>query len=337
MRHRLLRRRSGHASGVDSHDARAFPRAVLSTRILRLGLAATAITLVSLAAWSSRDLETGERGLLRTGETGVVVIDLSLSIEGEDYSVVRRALRQLIAENANIGLVVFSDTAYELLPPGTPASQLRPLLRLLVPPRLGPPVNPWTQTFRAGTQISTAIELAQDMLERDHVVDGSVLLVSDLETAPDDVPDSRVRSRACGRTESDSRSFRSGRRPTRASSSVTPSSRACFRGSDFFREGGRRTRERDDGHLPGHAPDPERALLRRARRARALRRAARADPRHPTAGMSSTETRRRIALGAAALLCLGLAVVLVLVAVDVARWDEAFRSDDVSYRTNPTT
>ena len=188
MRHRLLGRRSGRASGVDSHDARAFPRAVLSTRILRLGFAATAITLVSLAAWSSRDLETGERGLLRTGETGVVVIDLSLSIEGEDYSVVRRALRQLIAENANIGLVVFSDTAYELLPPGTPASQLRPLLRLLVPPRLGPPVNPWTQTFRAGTQISTAIDLARDMLERDHVVDGSVLLVSDLETAPDDVP-----------------------------------------------------------------------------------------------------------------------------------------------------
>ena len=30
MRPRLLRRRSGHASGVDSHDARAFPRAVLS-------------------------------------------------------------------------------------------------------------------------------------------------------------------------------------------------------------------------------------------------------------------------------------------------------------------
>jgi hypothetical protein len=155
---------------------------------VRLGLAATAVTLVILAAWSSRDLETGERGLLRTGETGVVVIDLSLSIEGEDYSVVRRALRQLIAENATIGLVVFSDTAYELLPPGTPASQLRPLLRLLVPPRLGPPVNPWTQTFRAGTQISTAIELAKDMLERDQVVDGSVLLVSDLETAPDDVP-----------------------------------------------------------------------------------------------------------------------------------------------------
>src|SRR6187431_664871 len=94
MRLRLLRRHSRRGSGVDSHDASAFPRALMWTRILRLGLAATAITLVSFAAWSSRDLETGERGLLRTGETGVVVIDLSLSIEGEDYSVVRRALRQ---------------------------------------------------------------------------------------------------------------------------------------------------------------------------------------------------------------------------------------------------
>ncbi len=51
--------------------------------------------------------------------------------------------------------------------------------------------------------------------------------------------------------------------------------------------------------------------------------------------MSSTETRRRIALGAAALLSLGLAVVLVLVAVDVARWNHVFQSDDVSYRTTP--
>jgi hypothetical protein len=118
----------------------------------------------------------------------VVVVDLSLSVEGEDYKVLRRAFRQLIAENSSIGLVVFSDVAYELLPPGTPASQLRPLLRLLVPPRLGPPVNPWTQSFRAGTQISTALQLAKEMLERDHVASGSVLLVSDLQTAPDDIP-----------------------------------------------------------------------------------------------------------------------------------------------------
>ena len=183
-----LRRRSRNISGVDSHDAKSFRGVARWTRMSRLVLATTAVALVVLAAWSSRDLETGERGLVRPGTTGVVVVDLSLSIEGEDYAVLRRAFRQLIEENSSIGLVVFSDVAYELLPPGTPASQLRPLLRLLVPPRLGPPVNPWTQIFRAGTQISTALELEKQMLERDHVVSGSVLLVSDLQTAPDDVP-----------------------------------------------------------------------------------------------------------------------------------------------------
>ena len=57
-----------------------------------------------------------------------------------------------------------------------------------MPPELGPPVNPWTQTFRAGTRISTALDLARGMLKRDGVTSGSILLVSDLETAPDDVP-----------------------------------------------------------------------------------------------------------------------------------------------------
>jgi hypothetical protein len=62
------------------------------------------------------------------------------------------------------------------------------MLRLLVAPRLGPVQNPWTQTFRAGTRISVALDLAKSVLERDEVAAGSILLVSDLETAPDDVP-----------------------------------------------------------------------------------------------------------------------------------------------------
>jgi hypothetical protein len=119
----------------------------------------------------------------------VVVLDLSLSIADEDYRAVRGALRALIREDAPVGLVVFSDIPYELLPPGTPASEMRPMLRLLVPSALGrTPVNPWTQTFRGGTRISAALELARSMLVRDKVPRGSILLVSDLETAPDDVP-----------------------------------------------------------------------------------------------------------------------------------------------------
>jgi von Willebrand factor type A domain len=182
---RLFSRRR---TAIDTSDAGAFRRPARRARVLRLTFAGAALALVVAAAATARGLETREEGLLPSGTTGVVVIDLSLSIADEDYHALRRALRRLIAEDASIGLVVFSDIAYELLPPGTPASELQPMLRLLIPPRLGTPVNPWTQTFRAGTRISTALELARGMLERDNVKAGSILLVSDLETAPDDVP-----------------------------------------------------------------------------------------------------------------------------------------------------
>jgi len=182
---RLLERRR---RGIDNHDARAFSGPALRTVALRLVLAGAAAALLLAAAASARGLATHERGVLPADTTGMVVIDLSLSIDDAGYNEVRRVLNGLIEDDARIGLVVFSDVSYELLPPGTPASHLRPMLRLLVPPRLGNPVNPWTGTFRAGTKISSALELARSILERDEVEDASILLVSDLETAPDDVP-----------------------------------------------------------------------------------------------------------------------------------------------------
>ena len=182
---RFWRRRS---RGVDSHDVGAFPGPARRTSFLRILFAGIAVALLLAAAASARNLETRERGLLPSGTTGMVVIDLSLSIADEDYNEVRRVLRGLVEEDSRIGLVVFSDVPYELLPPGTPASELRPMLRLLVPPRLGSPVNPWTGTFRAGTRVSTALELAREIIERDRVSNPSILLVSDLETAPEDVP-----------------------------------------------------------------------------------------------------------------------------------------------------
>jgi len=185
---RLQRLASRRATVVDSHDVGVFSVAAWRTRLSRFVFAAGAVGLLAAAAASASHLDTRERGLLPRETTGVVVVDLSLSIADEDYNIVRRALRRLIAEDASIGLVVFSDVAYELLPPGTPASALRPMLRVLVSPRLGPPVSPWSQTFRAGTRISSALDLAREMLERDGVENGSILLVSDLETAPEDVP-----------------------------------------------------------------------------------------------------------------------------------------------------
>ena len=49
----------------------------------------------------------------------------------------------------------------------------------------------------------------------------------------------------------------------------------------------------------------------------------------------SRDLARRIAAPVGALLCLTLAVVFVLLALDVARWGEAIRAGDVSYRAAP--
>lgn len=173
---------------IDSIDAAELRPAVVRTRFIRRVLAVASVGLLAAAAASARGLDVGDRGLLPSGSSGVVVLDLSLSIADDDYRLVRAALSRLIRADAPVGLLVFSDTPYELLPPGTPASELRPVLRLLVPPAGGRPVNPWVQTFRAGTRISSALQLARDMLARDRVENGSILLVSDLQTAPEDVP-----------------------------------------------------------------------------------------------------------------------------------------------------
>jgi hypothetical protein len=187
-RSRLLSRVTRGAAAVDSHDVGALRRVVRRTGVVRAVLAVGALALVLAAAVAARDPKTSENALVPPDRIGVVVLDLSLSITSDHYVTIRRTLRRLVADDSSVGLVVFSDVAYELLPPGTPAAEMTPILRLLVAPRLGPTQNPWTQTFRAGTRISAALQLARSMLERDKVDAGSILLVSDLETAPDDVP-----------------------------------------------------------------------------------------------------------------------------------------------------
>lgn len=187
-RERLAARLSLRPAAVDTHDVGAFRGVIGRTGIVRLVLAGAALALVLAAAATARNPATSEGALIPQDRVGVVVLDLSLSITDQDYGKIRSTLRRIIAEDASIGLVVFSDAPYELLPPGTPAAELQPLLRLLETPRLGPIQNPWTQTFRAGTRISVALELARSALERDAVESGAILLVSDLETAPEDVP-----------------------------------------------------------------------------------------------------------------------------------------------------
>jgi len=171
---------------VPTIDGATFRRAQVRTGAFRVVLVVLAVALVALAWDSARKLETHTTELSPRGASVVVVVDLSLSIVGQDYLQIRDVLERLIQAGNPTGLVVFSDTAYELLPPRTPVKEIVPLLRYFTMRNGSVPRNPWEQSFQAGTRISTALEVAYRMLRRDHVRPGSILLVSDLATAPDD-------------------------------------------------------------------------------------------------------------------------------------------------------
>ena len=185
---------------VGTHDVRSFRSASTRTLTLRLLLAGSAVALLVAAVLTARDLDPRDRGLLAAGSTGVVVLDLSLSIVDDHSGVIRRTLQSIVDGDTPVGLVIFSDVPYELFPPGTPAKELRHIIRMLTPNAAGKVVNPWTDTFRSGTRISAALDLAHDMLVADRVEHGSILLVSDLETAPDDVPETAKVLRAIKRS-----------------------------------------------------------------------------------------------------------------------------------------
>jgi hypothetical protein len=157
------------------------------TRLVRAVLGISLVALVGASIALARGLHVKQAALLPRGTTGVVVLDFSTSIEPRSYRRIGSVLNELIAADASVALVIFSDVSYELLPPGTPARELKPLLRFIAPQGSTLPENPWTSSFRGGTRISTGLELAREMLKRDRVRNGTVLLVSDLETASSDI------------------------------------------------------------------------------------------------------------------------------------------------------
>jgi hypothetical protein len=164
-------------------DALAAParRTLLVRLALALGLAGA---LAAVYLGSQRTEKDGT--LLPGGSSPVVALDLSWSVSYDSYRQIEQTLRDLAESGRRIGLVLFSDVAYEALPPGTPASELRPYLRFFK--KRGTP-NPWMDAFAGGTRIWTALELARQMLRREHIVNGSVVLISDLADAPNDRPE----------------------------------------------------------------------------------------------------------------------------------------------------
>ena len=129
------------------------------------------------------------------GHATVVVLDQSKSIYAAAYKrIARRSSGS--SRGRPDGLVAFSDTAYEMLPPGARGTDLKPMLRFYAPTKTGQTSTRrrasgrarGTTSFSRGTKISSGLNLALVDVPPRPRQGRVILLVSDLQTAADDQP-----------------------------------------------------------------------------------------------------------------------------------------------------
>ncbi|HEY5058466.1 MAG TPA: vWA domain-containing protein [Gaiellaceae bacterium] len=185
---------SFHRRGaVELGDLPQLGRQAARTSFARIALAlALACTFAGILL-VARSAGSGRAAVFPQGTTtGVVALDMSASISGPVYARVATTLRGIVDANQSIGLVMFSDTAYELLPPNSPPGALLQFVPFFTPVRYsaGAPIftqSPWDM-FSGGTRIATGLITAERALRRSHVTHGAILIVSDLDDAAADIP-----------------------------------------------------------------------------------------------------------------------------------------------------
>jgi hypothetical protein len=153
------------------------------TTALRIALGTGLALLLAACVLVARQYDVRHAPLVASGTSGIVVLDLSASVfEGGFEATVRK----LVETDERAGLVVFSDAAYELLPPGSSGREFQALLRFFrsTPTGFLPP-GPWDR-FRAGTRISEGLKVAREALLREGGP-GTIVLLSDLEVLPDEI------------------------------------------------------------------------------------------------------------------------------------------------------
>lgn len=180
-------------TAIPLSDAR---RLIADGRTARLAAVALSIVTVAVVAgFLLRSRDPGTRTIvpLPANAQTVVVLDLSASISTDTYSRIGGTLQALADSGRRFGLIVFSDEAYEALPPGTPSADLQPLVRYFtLPVQKSPgflpffPHNPWQRDFTAGTRISAGLDLAH-RLATSSSHPATVVLVSDLSDSPNDL------------------------------------------------------------------------------------------------------------------------------------------------------
>jgi hypothetical protein len=163
----------------------------MRTEAVRILLALALAGTLALLFESARTAGAGRAAVFPAGtNTGVVALDMSASISGPTYARVATTLRGIAAANQSVGLVMFSDVAYELLPPNSPPSALTQFVPFFVPLRYygSTPVfgqGPWDM-FMGGTRIAPGLIASEAALKRAGVQHGAILLVSDLDDSAAD-------------------------------------------------------------------------------------------------------------------------------------------------------
>jgi hypothetical protein len=181
-------------SAIPYAGAGVFARNASRTAAVRAALGLLLAALVLAVAVLARHPQLDKAPLLPPRSGGMLVLDLSASISSDTFSRIGQTLADLSSRGGRYGLVIFSTTAYQALPPGSPASALAPLVRYFrLPPQTAPgaqpayPTNPWTKSFSTGTQIALGLELARRIELDRRTRHPAVVLISDLADDPNDL------------------------------------------------------------------------------------------------------------------------------------------------------
>ena len=308
-------------------DAPALRRPAQVTFLTRGALAAVAVAIGLAFLLGSRHPNSLTIVQLPAHADTLLVIDLSASIDSDTFSRIGGTLAAFSRSDARVGLVCFSDEAYQALPPGTAAVDLAPLVRyftLLPQTRAGPassyPRNPWQDTFSGGTRISAGMELAHEIAVSSRSRP-TVVLVSDLEDAPGDL--ARLANVLLSLPP------RPGAGADRRTRSVAVGHRLLSKSVGADRADSRRAHAR-----PGGAARPH-GLPLVTRRAGCGRRLGDRAPRAVDAEAFVGSRMIAVRTGLGALLA-ALAVLVALLAADVRSWPTALSSGDRVYAASPS-
>ena len=180
-------------AGIPVADIEGLRAAIRRTTVQRVVLAVAALCLLLGAALTALRLPT-KNEVLANQRSGMIVLDVSRSINATKMNLIKTMFTHFSQPSQRVGLVFFSDTAYELLPPGSPGPALQPFIRYFslhpVPgsKKLHLIRTPWDDNFRGGTQVSKGLDAARLALLRQGSPGQPILLVSDLDNFTDDLP-----------------------------------------------------------------------------------------------------------------------------------------------------